>query len=180
MIFTRVRARMSWRARAGALGGPCTDDGRGRCRSLQLWRIAVRRRSTGPNPGPGSSARHKGGGGLAAHSPAMPLASELILLATARCRGQSRVFGRWARRDLAGAEKGIPVDSWRGQDLLVRDVCGFNILPVLVSSGRAQRAHGLILDSDWVIAYTGSIARLYTLGGAPPRRHFLGMSFDPG
>ena len=53
----------------------------------------------------------------------------------------------------------------------MRDVCGFNILPVLVSSGRAQRAHGLILDSDWVIAYTGSIARLYTLGGAPPRRH---------
>ena len=53
MIFTRVRTRMSWRARGGALGGPCADDGRGRCRSLQLWRIAVRRRGTGPKMVPG-------------------------------------------------------------------------------------------------------------------------------
>ena len=43
----------------------------------------------------------------------------------------------------------------------VRDVCGFNILPV--SSARALRADGLILDSEWVISYTVSIARLYIL-----------------
>jgi hypothetical protein len=48
------------------VGGPCADDGRGRYRFLQLWRIAVRRRGTGLKMVPEYSAHDSGGAGSCA------------------------------------------------------------------------------------------------------------------